>query len=74
MTGQVEGGSEVAGGVDSNGAGKTALVMAPLWAITGDVDTRSEVQSIVELLVCGGTHTFANKTSCTQCSWVLGVV
>jgi AAA domain len=43
VTGRVEGGPEVAGGVDSNGAGKTALVMAPLWAITGEVDARSEV-------------------------------
>jgi hypothetical protein len=31
------------GGLESNGAGKTALVMAPLWALTGSVDARSEV-------------------------------
>ena len=30
-------------GAESNGAGKTALVMAPLWALTGDVDSRSEI-------------------------------
>lgn len=35
-------------GMDSNGAGKTALVMAPLWAITGDVDSRSEVRNILK--------------------------
>lgn len=71
MTGQVEGGSEVAGGVDSNGAGKTALVMAPLWAITGDVDTRSEVRFHY---YCGATQTFvATNYSYIQCSWVLVV-
>lgn len=31
-------------GVESNGAGKTALVMAPLWALTGSVDARAEVR------------------------------
>ena len=31
-------------GVESNGAGKTALTMAPLWALTGSVDSRAEVQ------------------------------
>lgn len=29
---------------DSNGAGKSALVMAPLWALTGRSDARSEVR------------------------------
>lgn len=29
--------------MESNGAGKTALVMAPLWALTGNVDPRAEV-------------------------------
>jgi hypothetical protein len=29
--------------VESNGAGKTALTMAPLWALTGSVDSRAEV-------------------------------
>ncbi len=29
--------------MESNGAGKTALMMAPLWAISGTVDSRSEV-------------------------------
>ncbi len=33
------------GAAESNGAGKTALVMAPLWALTGDVDARSELGS-----------------------------
>ena len=28
---------------DSNGAGKSALVMAPLWALTGRTDARLEV-------------------------------
>ena len=31
-------------GVESNGAGKTALMMAPLWALTGSVDSRAEVR------------------------------
>ena len=33
-------------GVESNGAGKTALMMAPLWALTGSVDSRAEVVSL----------------------------
>jgi hypothetical protein len=45
VTGRVEGGPGGAGaGAESNGAGKTALVMAPLWALTGAVDARSEVR------------------------------
>ena len=52
VTGKIEnsiisGGGEVSraadGGAESNGAGKTALVMAPLWGLTGDVDARSEL-------------------------------
>ena len=31
------------GGADSNGAGKTSLVAAPLWALTGDMLARTEV-------------------------------
>jgi len=31
--------------VGSNGAGKTALAMAPLWALTGHVDSRSDVRN-----------------------------
>ncbi|GFR43835.1 hypothetical protein Agub_g4956, partial [Astrephomene gubernaculifera] len=30
------------GGADSNGAGKTSLVTAPLWALTGEVLARTE--------------------------------
>lgn len=48
LTGHVEGASvegDSRTGMDSNGAGKTALVMAPLWALTGDVDARSEVRT-----------------------------
>lgn len=40
VTGQVEDTEDA--GVESNGAGKTALMMAPLWALTGDVDARAE--------------------------------
>ncbi|GAB4817224.1 hypothetical protein N2152v2_004270 [Parachlorella kessleri] len=40
VTGRVEGPLEA--GMESNGAGKTALMMAPLWALTGSVDSRSE--------------------------------
>lgn len=29
-------------GSESNGAGKSALVMAPLWALTGKSDARNE--------------------------------
>lgn len=42
VTGQVAGTTET--GIESNGAGKTALVMAPLWALTGSVDSRAEVR------------------------------
>lgn len=31
-------------GADSNGAGKTSLVTAPLWALTGDTLARTEVR------------------------------
>lgn len=33
-------------GSQSNGAGKSVLVMAPLWALTGRSDARSEVCSL----------------------------
>ena len=33
---------DVIAGAESNGTGKTSLVMAPLWALTGDIDTRSD--------------------------------
>lgn len=51
VTGQVGGGAsgEESSGMESNGAGKTALVMAPLWAITGDVDARSEVSFVTHM-------------------------
>ena len=32
-------------GSQSNGAGKSVLVMAPLWALTGRSDARSEVSA-----------------------------
>ena len=32
-------------GADSNGAGKTSLVAAPLWALTGEMLSRTEVWS-----------------------------
>lgn len=38
---------------DSNGAGKSALVMAPLWAITGRTEPRSEVRAIIGLCPWG---------------------
>lgn len=40
ITGKVDGPAE--GGMESNGAGKTALVMAALWAATGCVDARAD--------------------------------
>lgn len=36
---------------ESNGAGKTALVMAPLWALTGQVDARSEASIVFYLFI-----------------------
>ena len=41
-------------GVESNGAGKTALVMAPLWALTGSVDARAEVRGALRVCWLGG--------------------
>lgn len=38
----VSGRNEDDAGADSNGAGKSALVMAPLWALTGRSDARAE--------------------------------
>ncbi len=35
-------------GSQSNGAGKSVLVMAPLWALTGRSDARSEVSALPE--------------------------
>jgi len=40
ITGNVDGPAD--GGMESNGAGKTALVMAALWAATGCVDARAD--------------------------------
>ncbi len=40
----VTGRNEDEAAADSNGAGKTALVMAPLWALTGRSDARSEAR------------------------------
>ncbi len=37
-------------GAESNGAGKSALVMAPLWALTGKSDARSEASKPIQLL------------------------
>lgn len=50
VTGQIQSAAGEAskpadGAAESNGAGKTALVMAPLWALTGNVDARSELGS-----------------------------
>ena len=41
---------------DSNGAGKSALVMAPLWAITGRTEPRSEAG----FTACQPHHAFLN--------------
>ncbi|PSC67536.1 ABC transporter (ISS) [Micractinium conductrix] len=49
VTGQVQDTAEA--GVESNGAGKTALMMAPLWALTGSVDARAEGTSAARLLL-----------------------
>ena len=40
----VSGRSENVEAADSNGAGKSALVMAPAWALTGRSDARAEVR------------------------------
>ena len=39
----ISGRSEDVEAADSNGAGKSALVMAPAWALTGRSDARAEV-------------------------------
>ena len=39
----VTGRNEDDNGSESNGSGKSALVMAPLWALTGKSDARNEV-------------------------------
>ena len=44
----ISGRSEDVEAADSNGAGKSALVMAPAWALTGRSDARAEVR------FCGG--------------------
>lgn len=44
VTGEVD--SPLDAGIESNGAGKTALVMAPLWAVSGSVDTRAELGAL----------------------------
>ena len=46
VSGAVEGAAAEGAGVQSNGAGKSALVMAPLWALTGDTDMRAEVRRL----------------------------
>ena len=38
-------------GSESNGAGKSALVMAPLWALTGKSDARSEVSWMLIIML-----------------------
>ena len=47
-------------GAESNGAGKSALVMAPLWALTGKSDARNEVSA-----------PFAQQTSSSSVLWPL---
>ena len=41
----VSGRSQDSDAADSNGAGKSALVMAPSWALSGRSDARLEVRS-----------------------------
>lgn len=49
-------------GAESNGAGKSALVMAPLWALTGKSDARNEVSAF-----------FAHQTSSRSVLWPLSL-
>ncbi len=44
----ISGRSEDVEAADSNGAGKSALVMAPAWALTGRSDARAEVNSVLQ--------------------------
>ena len=46
----VTGRNEDDDGAASNGAGKSALVMAPLWALTGRSDARSEARALCPIL------------------------
>jgi hypothetical protein len=48
----ISGRSEDVDAADSNGAGKSALVMAPAWALTGRSDARAEVRPCI-----GSLHT-----------------
>ena len=41
-------------GSQSNASGKSSLVMAPLWALTGRSDARAEVSGVPCLQDCGG--------------------
>ncbi|PRW45242.1 ABC transporter (ISS) isoform C [Chlorella sorokiniana] len=54
VTGQVHDTAEA--GVESNGAGKTALMMAPLWALTGSVDSRAEGASAARPVLADIIH------------------
>lgn len=59
-------------GSHSNGSGKSNLVMAPLWALTGRSDARAEVWfciSIEEYMEPSGMHYM--KLVCAQISALL---
>ena len=45
-------------GAESNGAGKSALVMAPLWCLTGKSDARTEVTPCDITAAVTVDHTF----------------
>ena len=59
----ISGRSEDVDAADSNGAGKSALVMAPAWALTGRSDARAEVWPLAEYLVCQHRQKERNGTS-----------
>jgi len=63
----VSGLNEDSSGSDSNGAGKTSLVMAPLWALTGSTDSRVPGSTYKGWVWGSG---FVGPLGCTLCGRV----
>lgn len=59
----VTGRNEDDGSSDSNGAGKTALVMAPLWALTGRTVSRALVGVTAYSYACGTIYAIVALSS-----------
>ena len=61
----ISGRNEDDDGAASNGAGKSALVMAPLWALAGRSDARSEARKRSPCLAMG-LHATMHQPSCVH--------